>query len=138
MTGYRWCQAAMVAAAVGVACGFSPRALLFAQERPAEASGLQMVAAMEDALVQAIARAEKSVVSIARVAEKSSVENEYKPDAFGNQRSQPPKPGTKACFSSRRTSNPGPKASSNGTLRISDRLPVALMTRRARSMILIS
>ncbi|MBI2823254.1 MAG: trypsin-like peptidase domain-containing protein [Planctomycetia bacterium] len=89
MTGYRSWRKVIVYAV----SAFWPSTALFAQERPAEPSGLHLVAAMEETLAQAIARSEKSVVSIARVSENVSAENEYKPDAFGNQRSQEPKPG---------------------------------------------
>jgi serine protease Do len=53
-----------------------------------EPSGLEAAAALENALTQAIASAEKSVVAIARVRKEQpgdSVRREFRPDLFGNQ-----------------------------------------------------
>ena len=53
---------------------------------PASTAGLTAAAALEETLVSAIARCEKSVVSIARVAEKGSAPGDMLPEFMGRPR----------------------------------------------------
>ena len=80
------------------ACSVAALALLAGAVRaqgPAEHGAAEVVAAFEHVLVEAIAKAEKSVVAIARVQRDAPGENfqfEFRPDAFGRRNLPLPEP----------------------------------------------
>lgn len=84
---FRWvCAAAALALPAGLA---------WAQTPAEEGSAAQVVAAVEQVLVDAIGKAEKSVVAIARVQKDSPGETfqfEFRPDAFGRRSLPLPEP----------------------------------------------
>jgi len=87
MTGYRLrSSAAMTASVLALALLSCDGPVFRSAARADEPSGLAIAGAIEEAMAAAIARAEKSVVSIARVADKGNQAADIQPDFLGRPR----------------------------------------------------